>query len=387
MNLETVSNVKSMAFGDALPLHVPPATTSSRRSDARLLVLDRHSGQFHHSSLDRLADALRPGDLLVVNDAATLPASLQAIHEASGAAVELRLMACLELPSDTQTPQEPRGWQAVIFGAGDWRTKTEHRAAPPAIMAGDVFRFASGYTATAVSVRPDAPRLMVLEFAPCPHAGACTLHEIYQNGRPIQYAYHREALELWDHQTLFAASPVALEPPSSAIHLSWGTVGALRAKGVSVAPITHATGISSTGDPALDGLLPLPEQSYIPVKTAELITQTRSRGGRVIAQGTGVVRALEDAALAQERADTIASGSAHLTRLVATGVRIASLKLSPSHRLRVVDGILTGMHEADSSHLQLLGAFVSRETLLRAYTDALQVGYLWHEYGDVNLIL
>lgn len=369
----------------------PPAVQSKRRGDARLLVLSRATGAFTHARLNALHLLLRAGDLLVVNDAATLPGSLAAVHVRTGAPVELRLMACLDpgffaregegasgVASVRQQTRAARGeriplhWLALVFGAGDWRVKTEDRPLPPALVEGDRFRLETGAEVGITLVRAASNRLVELAFLPHGPEGVHPLHDIYQNGRPIQYAYHQAPLDLWDHQTLFAAHPVALEPPSAAMHLNWQTVLQLLSHGIQVEALTHATGISSTGAEALDRLLPVPEHSFIPRRTADAIAQTRARGGRVIALGTGVVRALEDAAFRGQ---------------VRTGARVATLKLSPSYSLQVVDGILTGLHTLDSSHLQLLGAFVAQEWLERAYADAFDHGYLWHEYGDVNLIL
>jgi S-adenosylmethionine:tRNA ribosyltransferase-isomerase len=136
--------------------------------------------------------------------------------------------------------------------------------------------------------------------------------------------------------------------------------------------VTHAAGLSSTGDPALDARLPLPERFEVAQATVDAVTETHARNGRVVAVGTTVVRALESAAL----------GGPLRAQSGDTGLRIG-----PGFRARVVDGLLTGMHEPDSSHFALLAAFAPRELLAAAHRHAEAVGYLGHEFGDVALVL
>lgn len=396
ISTEQESDSTAMALVDetssreqARPLkHAPAATISRRRPDARLLVLSRETGAFEHARLTQLGDYLRAGDLLVVNDAATLPGSLKTHRCVDGRAVEFRLMASLAPMHSASRSHGPARWLALAFGSGDWRQRTEDREAPPVLSAYESFLLPSGVLVRIAALRPESGRLVELEFDTDSRWNGNSIHDIYENGAPIQYAYHEAPLALWDHQTLFANQPVALEPPSAAMHLSWHSILTLMKRGVRVATVTHATGISSTGDVQLDGLLPVPEQSYVPGETLQLIEETRRAGGRVIALGTGVVRALEDVAQAAgAQLRTYEGEGAREALLSQAGDRVASIRISPAHRLKLVDGIFTGMHTLDSSHLQLLGAFVSEEHLLTAYDSALDAGYLWHEYGDVNLIL
>ena len=166
---------------------------------------------------------------------------------------------------------------------------------------------------------------------------------IAHHGRPVQYAHVPTPLALWDVWTPIASPPVAFEPPSAGFALDWQMIAALRARNIGFATITHAAGISSTGDAELDIRLPFDEPYEVPVSTAAAIARARSNGGRIIAIGTTVVRALEHAAMRD--------GTVHAGRDIATE------RVGPGTRLRVVDAILTGVHERGTSHYELLRAF------------------------------
>ena len=173
-------------------------------------------------------------------------------------------------------------------------------------------------------------------------------------------------------QTAYAARPWAVEMPSAGRPLGWRVLGALRRRGVELAWLTHAAGLSATGDPVLDAALPLPEQYEIPERTAALIARARAEGRRVIAIGTTVVRALE--------------GAAH-----AGGVRPGSgttaILLDQRSRLSVVDGLVTGIHAPGESHYRLLGAFAPAASLAAAAAHATARGYRPHELGDLALVV
>jgi len=225
-----------------------------------------------------LPQLLRAGDLVVVNDAATLPASLPGTT-ADGSALELRLSG----------PVEAGRLSGVVFGPGDHHTRTEDRAPPPRIERGDRLTIA-GLSARVIGVAGRRVELAV-------HADGDTLWQtLYAAGAPVQYAHRSERLPLWSVQTAYAGRPWAAEMPSAGRPLTWDVVLGLRRAGVDVASLTHAAGLSSTGDDALDRALPWPERYEIPRRTVDAVRATRLRGDRVIAIGTTVVRALEAAA-------------------------------------------------------------------------------------------
>jgi len=332
-----------------------------RPSSAKLLVVDARR-RIEHAPRSSFVEHLRRGDLVVANDAATLPASLPGTHGPTGAPVEVRLAGRPSLK-----PEMVRRFNAVIFGGGDFRTRTEDRAAAPPLSAGDLLVL--GPLRATVERLLGHRRLVSLCFDGSPDEVWAGLA---RHGRPIQYAHVQQPLALWDVWTRIAGPPVAFEPPSAGFALDWHALASMRERGVGFETITHAAGISSTGDEELDRLLPFDEPYRIPRATAEAVRLAKARGGRVVAVGTTVVRALEHAA---------AEGGA-----VRAGEGVATERLGPSSRLRVVDAILSGTHEAGTSHYELLRAFLDEETLRRATLELDARGYLTHEFGDSVLI-
>ena len=213
------------------------------------------------------------------------------------------------------------------------------------------------------------PRLVSLRFDGTPDAIRAGLA---RHGRPIQYAHVPAPLALWDVWTPIAGPPVAFEPPSAGFALDWKSIAAMRVRGVAFDTITHAAGLSSTGDAELDRRLPFDEPYRIPDAAAWAIQRTRAKGGRIIAIGTTVVRALEHAASRD--------GFVH------AGEGLATQRIDATSRLRVVDALLTGIHEAGTSHYRLLRAFADEAVLQRADVELDAHGYRTHEFGDSVLI-
>jgi S-adenosylmethionine:tRNA ribosyltransferase-isomerase len=325
--------------------------------DTRLLRLDPRAGTVAHGRVRDLPHLLRPGDLLVVNDAATLPASLRGVGP-RGEPLELRLTG----------PEHDGRWTVVLFGEGDWRSRTEDRPAPAALRPGQVITIAPDLRARVAALRPESPRLVEIVFDP---GGRALWSALYRHGRPVQYSHLARPLELWDVQTAYAARPWAVETPSAGRPLRGELLARLRGAGVRLAAVTHAAGLSATGDPALDARLPLPERFEVPPGTAAAVRRAHALGGRVVAVGTTAVRALESA-----------------VRDGAIGARagVTDLVIGPSYQPGVVDGVLTGLHEPGSSHFALLGAFASPTLLAQAWRAAEAGGYLTHEFGDAMLV-
>src|SRR5215212_7519163 len=256
-----------------------------RPTDAKLLVVDDHQNIIHVSR-SAFVDFLRPHDLVIANDAATLPASLTGVHQQTGRLIEVRLAGRPSLD-----PTDVSRFGAVIFGEGDFHTRTEDRPLPPAIIRGDTLLL--GPLRATVEGLLEHPRLVSIRFAGTPDEVWAGLA---RHGKPIQYSHMQTSLELWDVWTRIAGPPVAFEPPSASFVLDWHVLSTIREHKANFATITHAAGISSTGDEDLDRLLPFDEPYRIPETTARAVEVARQRGGRVIAVGTTVVRALEDAA-------------------------------------------------------------------------------------------
>ena len=328
---------------------------------AKLLVV-RASGEMFHSRRAAFVDFLRPGDVVIANDAATLPASLQGQHAPSGFPIEIRLAGRHSLGAD-----DVLRFSAVVFGAGDYRTRTENREPPPRIAPGDRLDF--GPLSATVEQLLGHPRLAAIRFDGPPDAVWTSLARY---GRPIQYAHVRMPLTLWDVWTSIAALPVAFESPSAGFALDWQAIAAMRARGIEFGTVTHAAGISSTGDDELDRLLPFDEPYRIPPSAAAAIARARSRGGRVVAIGTTVVRALEHAATGHH--------------VVTAGAALATQRIGRTTILQVVDAVLSGIHEPGTSHYEMLRAFSSDETLSRANDELVARNYFTHEFGDFVLI-
>ncbi len=342
----------------------PARTYPARRDDVRLLVVDPTAAAFAETRTTALPALLRSGDLLVVNDAATLPASLRG-RDMRGNAVEARLVS---VAGDGDHGDAPRFW-AALLGAGDWHQRTEDRPQPPPLAPGDRLRFGS-LGGEIVARAPLSPRLVALRFDV---EGDALWAALYREARPVQYSHLAHELPLWAVQTVYAGRPWAFEMPSAGRPLSWEMLLALRRRGVRWAALTHAAGLSATGDPAIDAALPLPERYEIPPATVDAIEETRQSAGRVIAVGTTVVRALEGAAAAAGGALRPGSGT-------------TDLRIGPRFRPRVVDGILSGTHADGESHFALLGAFASGELLRDAAAFAEARGFQTHELGDSMLI-
>src|SRR5262249_5951118 len=261
------------------------AADIAEQRSAKLLIVGGN-GVIQHLPRTALASLFSPGDLVVANDAATLPASLKGIHCPSGRQIEIRLAAWISAGDLTQ-------FIAIAFGVGDYRTPTEDRRLPPPLSPGD--RLALVPLAATIGRLLEHPRLFRMHFL---GDHSSILADLARHGQPIQYAHVKEPLALYDVWTKIAADPTAFEPPSAGFALDWRTQALWRQRGIGLGTITHAAGISSTGDPALDLRLPFDEPYRIPEQTAAAIAQAKAANGRIVAIGTTVVRALESAASA-----------------------------------------------------------------------------------------
>jgi S-adenosylmethionine:tRNA ribosyltransferase-isomerase len=325
--------------------HAPPEAQGRSRDDVALLVAWRGSGELAHGRFRELWRFVGPGDLLVFNTSATLPAALPG--QVDGLAVELNL--------STQAAE------------GDWivelRTHDRGRFGPPPI--GAVVELPAGARAHLLAPYAGGRRLCLARLSlPYPLEDYLRRH-----GRPIRYPHADEAWPIDAYQTVFALHPGSAEMPSAGRPFSPELVTALVARGVLLAPITLHTGVSSLER----GEAPHPERYQVSAATAQLANAVHAWGGRVIAVGTSVVRALETVA----RPD----------RSIAAGAGLTDLIVTPERGLTVVDGLLTGWHEPDSSHLDLLEAAAGADLLDRSYRAAHAHGYRRHEFGDSHLIL
>jgi S-adenosylmethionine:tRNA ribosyltransferase-isomerase len=336
-----------------LAASAPPERRGIARDAVRLLYIDRHSDRLEHTHFNRIADYLRSGDLLIFNSSRTLPASLTGCDAPPGPCIEVRLAE--HLPDDT--------WLALLLCRQDDLFSC-------GLAAGLELSFDGGLTCRVLAPAPDNPRLWRIRFS---LAGLALVDALHRIGQPIRYSYVSAPWNLDYYQTVYAREPGSVEMPSAGRAFTWRLLFDLKRRGVQTAYIVLHTGLSSYMDDELDASHPTSEEEYlIPETAADAIAEARARDGRVIAVGTTVVRALESVAVEGQ----VAPGHGY-TRLHITG----------GHRLSVVDGLLTGLHEPTASHLDLLTAFLPAERLQDGYKEAVRLGYLWHEFGDLNLIL
>jgi len=364
---------RTSALSDRLLVLNSKNSLHSTGATQAIHIEDSYIGDFHTH--------LRLHDLLVVNDSATLPASLQTTLPSGGQA-EVRLVSS----------EEDGSYLALLFGEGNWKTTTEVRPLPEIVSIGTILPITDRLTARieAYERRCKSGRLIRISFN---LEKAPLLREIYRAGKPIQYSYMDQEIALWSVQNVYAGRPWSVEMPSAGRALSSAVLLKLRQHGVAIASLTHAAGISSTGDPDLDAQLPFKERYEILEETVRAIATARSHGGRIIAVGTSVVRALESSAL-KNAASPIASASlgyspvsgASVDGSPVAGVDETDLIIEPGFDLQIVDGLLTGMHESTESHFKLLEAFAPRSLLEAALQHAERERYLTHEFGDSCLI-
>ncbi len=341
-------NVLAFELPEALEATRPPETRGVARDEVALLVADRGDGTIAHERFDRLPEILAPGDLVVVNVSATLPAAVPG-HRSGGAPVRVHFA--------TAAPELGVRWWVVELRSPDGSQPQRGRAGERISFEGAelelVAPYASGTRLLLARLRGD---LEVFEL-------------LARRGEPIRYGYTAAPWPLSDYQNVYAISPGSAEMPSAGRPFTAPLIAALVARGIAMAPVTLHTGVSSPErhEP------PFPEQYDVPGPTARQVNATRAGGGRVIAVGTTVVRALETVA---RNDGTVIPGSGW------TGVVV-----EPGRGVRSVDGLITGWHEPQASHLSMLAAIAGPDLLERSYRAALERGYLWHEFGDSHLIL
>ncbi|HEV2448789.1 MAG TPA: S-adenosylmethionine:tRNA ribosyltransferase-isomerase [Thermoplasmata archaeon] len=341
-------NRDELAFArpDRLQAREPPERRGLSRDEVRLLV-SSPAGE-RHSRFFELSGWLQRGDLLVVNRSATLPAALPARGPFG------------EFLVDLSTDFGSRLWLAEPRWAFD-------RPGPLPLEAGMRLEVGS-VGARAVGRYPGQPRLWFLRFEADPRPAMREL------GRPIRYGYAAGAFPLAEYQTLFSQVPGSAEMPSAARPFTPRVLTALEARGVAVASVLLHTGVSSLEVMAdeVEREELLPEPFEVGEAAVAAIRRTKAAAGRVIAVGTTVVRALEAAA-----------GGGEL------GPRrgFTRRRLAPGVPVRVVDGLITGFHDPYASHLALLFALFGADRVRRAYSAAVEGGYLWHEFGDSHLWL
>jgi S-adenosylmethionine:tRNA ribosyltransferase-isomerase len=335
----------------------PPEARGLARDEVRLMVSYRENNRVVHTQFRQLGDFLDAGDLLVINTSGTMNAALRATR-ADGMPLELHLST--HLPADL--------WVVEV------RIPQEKATAPfYDVAAGEILSLPAGGKATLLTPRLDdrstlttgKHRLWISTLSlPDPL-------QVYlaRYGFPIRYRYVHEQWPIEYYQSVYATERGSAEMPSAGRAFTSGLITRLVAHGIQIAPLILHTGVAS-----LEDYEPPYEEHYrVSAETARLVNATRAAGKRVIAVGTTVIRALETVT---DRDGTTHPGEGW-TRVVVT----------PKRGIRAVNAMLTGLHEPHASHLFMLEALAGREHLKVTYAEALKEGYLWHEFGDLHLIL
>lgn len=356
---KAVLDVLDFTLPPELEASEPPEARGLTRDQVRLLVSYRHDDVLKHTQFRNLGDYLQPGDVVVINISGTLNAALTATLEGHSTAFELHLST--HLPADL--------WVVEVREACDGVTKPYYTA-----QSGDVYHLPGGATAVLLTPYNAAERLptgmgktrlwIAVLTLPLPY-----LAYLETYGFPIRYSYVHQGWDSRYYQTVYASEMGSAEMPSAGRAFTPELLTRLVAQGVQIVPLILHTGVASLEDHEA----PYEEYYRVPATTAQALNQARAAGRRIIAVGTTVVRALE----------TVMDddGVTH------PGEGWTGVIITPERGIRAVNGLLTGLHEPKATHLAMLEALANREHLRLAYQAALTEGYLWHEFGDLHLIL
>ncbi|WP_078543074.1 S-adenosylmethionine:tRNA ribosyltransferase-isomerase [Litchfieldia alkalitelluris] len=339
--MNTIAPSNQFFIPDHLNASLPPEALGKRRSDIKMLVLNANNQQTNHFKFNDLVSLFESGDVLVFNNSRTIPAVLNG--SLNHKKVEIRLSRKL---SDAK-------WEALIL-AEDFED-------------GDIISFPN--RVTAVINKKTESILSTLLFS---IKGNQLLDFIYKNGKPIRYEYITKPLPLEFYQTVYSSVPGSVEMCSAGRAFTWEMLHQLKSKGVKLAFLQLHTGLSYYGNDQWPEPNKHPEWYHIPTETAEIINRAHKEKKRVIAVGTTVVRALE---------------SSISNHKVGSSSGWTTIYINKHSTIQSVTGLITGFHEPEASHLDLLTAFISEDYLIKSYNEAIDKGYQWHEFGDLNLIL
>lgn len=335
----------------------PPEARGLQRDEVRLMVSYRHDDVIHHAQFRDIVNYFDSGDVLVINTSGTLNAALNAIRQHDQQVFEVHL-----------STQLPANLWIVEIRQPDGDTTRPYRDA----QAGEIYQLANGGQITLLTQHNPRERHEHSQS----RLWIATLdiqQDLYsylnRYGFPIRYSYVKDDWDNSYYQTVYANEPGSAEMPSAGRAFTQNLLDRLQAKGVKIASLILHTGVASLEDHEP----PYEEYYRVPSETARMINQARNDGRRIVAVGTTVVRALETVT----DIDSVTHAGEGWTRLIIT----------PERGIRSVNGMLTGLHEPKATHLAMLEALADRDHLRLTYTDALDKGYLWHEFGDLHLIL
>ena len=329
----------------------PPEARGLTRDSVRMMVAERSTNRLTNSTFVRLPTFLDPGDLVVINTSAVIPAAVPATSP-DGTPLVVHLST--QFDDDVWVIELRQLTGDANHTTGRWTTSMP-----------DHVDLADGATIELLEPYLGSDRLWTARLV----LGQPTLSWLAVHGRPIRYAYVDRPQPLSAYQNVYATEPGSAEMPSAGRPFTTDLITRLVAKGIDVAPLVLHTGVASLESTET----PYPERFKVPESTAARVNATRAGGGRVVAVGTTVVRALESASDADGHVDAVDGWT--------------DLIITPERGVRVVSGLITGWHEPEASHLLMLEAIAGRELLELSYAESLRERYLWHEFGDIHLIL
>ncbi|HEV2766822.1 MAG TPA: S-adenosylmethionine:tRNA ribosyltransferase-isomerase [Acidimicrobiales bacterium] len=338
----------------ALEATEPPETRGLRRDRVRMMVAFRSDRELVHTTFDELPTFLEAGDLVVVNTSGTIPAAVNGKGTSDGTAVVIHLSTRLDGNLWVVEPRWPTG-----LSTRQWRPDDDGDPPTPV-------RLGHGGHLELLQPYMTSKRLWLAQLS----VSQPELPWLAANGTPIRYRYLDRSWPSSAYQSVYVTELGSAEMPSAGRPFSPEVITRLVAKGVGVTPIVLHTGVASLEADEL----PYPERVKVPRATAHRVSTTRQTGGRVVAIGTSVVRALEAA---------VDPTTGEVRQLDGW----TDLVITPERAMRAVDGLLTGWHEPTASHLLMLEAIGGHHLLEQSYEAALQEGYLWHEFGDSHLVL
>jgi len=341
-----------------LEASAPPEARGLRRDQVRLMVSNYSTDQVRHNRFYHLDKYLEEGDVIVINTSRTRNSALLALRE-DGTAVELHLSTHFD--DDLWT---------VEVRAMDEPGKTKHledaRAGESLSLPEAASATLQGpYVSDCIDDSKPSETLWLAEV----HFPYPVDDYLARHGFPIRYNYVKDKWPLDYYQTVYATEPGSAEMPSAGRPFTPKLLKRLEAKGIKIAPLILHTGVSNidTHEP------PYKEFYRVTPETARMVNEARASGHRIVAVGTTAIRALETV--------TNGVGKTH------AGEGWTCLVITPQRKLRAVNALITGMHEPDASHLAILEALAGRSHIKLAYEEALRKGYLWHEFGDLHLII
>ena len=341
-----------------LEASAPPEARGLRRDQVRLMVSNYSTDRVRHTRFYNIDKYLEAGDVLVINTSRTRNSALLA-SRVDGTPLEIHLSTHFD--EDLWT---------VELRTIDEVGKTKHfegaREGEILALPGEASAKLQGpYISDCIDNSPPSETLWLAKLSfPDPVDDYLERH-----GFPIRYNYVKEKWPLSVYQTVYATEPGSAEMPSAGRPFTSRLLKRLTSRGIRIAPLILHTGVSNieSHEP------PYKEFYRVPAETAQLVNEARRSGQRVVAVGTTAIRALETV--------TNGEGKTH------AGEGWTCLVITPQRGLRAVNALITGMHEPEASHLAILEALAGRSHLKIAYEEALNKAYLWHEFGDLHLIL